>query len=335
MAARSVIRGDRWWVWLLSGVVLLGAAPGAGAQSGSGKGQVRVALASIKQVGDAPQLVAGKLLRDAGYEVTFQELNGNDQMVQAVLRGEADFGEGSATAVITAISRGADLKILFETSRLDYVLAAKASITAVDHLNGARVGIFSTVSDTNLALQLTLQGHPGVKPQLLMGGFSSARVQAMLAGQMDASPVQFPDWLRLKAQGGDRFHAFQTYATAFPDIFAKITFATTSLLTRNPQLVHDYIKANVMAARQLKQGGVGAVEATIREHLTKVDPAAVSDIARAYFDSPVWPTDGGLGPEAQEKTYRALSENNFIPAVKKPFFDRSPLDKVLAEIGRK
>lgn len=297
------------------------------------KGTINIALGSIKQVGDLPQLVAGKALADAGYAVTFQELNGNDQMVQALLRNEADFGAGAMTPVMTAIAKGADLRILFETVRLDYVLAAKSTITSVEQLHGARLGIYSTGSDTHMCLLLTLQGHPAVKPQLLIGGFSSARVQAMLSGQMDASVIQFVDWLRLKAQGGDRFHLLQTYATDFPDIFSKVGFVRTSLLSQNRPLVEDYIRANVLAARKLKQGGVQAVEAAIRATLPKIDPAAIPEIAKVYSSLPVWPTDGGLSQRGQDKTYEALVRNGFIPSGRKPFFDRGPLDKVLKDIG--
>ena len=193
-SALETTRVSRWNVALVAGVVLLAAGNAWGQKPAMGsKGKIQIALASIKQVGDLPQLVAAKLLADAGYSVTFQELNTNSQMVEAVLRGEADFGAGSATAAMTAIAKGAEMAIVFETVRPDYVLAAKSSLTSVEQLHGARVGIFSTVSDTNLVLQLTLQGHPAVKPHLLIGGVSSARVQAMLAGQMDASPVQFVD----------------------------------------------------------------------------------------------------------------------------------------------
>lgn len=329
--ARDAIRISPWRFILVIGAVVL-ASSNAWPAQGS-KGTINISLGSIKQVGDLPQLVAGKSLADAGHAVTFHELNGNDQMVQALLRNEADFGAGAMTPVMTAIARGADLRILFETVRLDYVLAAKASLTSVDQLHGARVGIYSTGSDTHMALLLTLESRPAVKPQLLIGGFSSARVQAMLSGQMDASVIQFVDWLRLKAQGGDRFHILQTYATDFPDIFSKVGFVRTSLISQNRQLVDDYIRANVLAARKLKQGGVQAVEAAIRETLPKIDPAAVPDIAKVYSGLPVWPTDGGLGQRGQDKTYEGLVRNGFIPSGKKPFFERGPLDKVLKEIG--
>ncbi len=329
--ARDTIRGSPWHVILVIGAVIL-AASNAWPAQGS-KGTLHISLGSIKQIGDLPQLVAAKSLADAGYAVTFYELNGNDQMVQALLRNEADFGAGAMTPVMTAIAKGADLKILFETVRLDYVLAAKSALTSVDQLQGARVGIYSTGSDTHLALQLTLEAHPAVKPQLLIGGFSSARVQAMLAGQMDASVIQLVDWLRLKAQGGDRFHILQTHAVDFPDIFSKVGFVRTSLIGQNRQVVDDYIRANVLAARKLKQGGVQAVEAAIRETLPKIDPAAVPDIAKLYSSLPVWPTDGGLGQRGQDKTYEALVRNSFIPAGRRPFFERGPLDKVLKDIG--
>ncbi len=329
-------RASSWNVLLPVAVAVLLAAGPAWCQSPAmgSKGNLRVALASIKQVGDLPQLVAAKLLAGAGYSVTFQELTTSSQVVEAALRGEADFSEASATTAMTAIAKGAEMAILFETARLDYVLAAKSSLTSVEQLHGVRIGIFSTVSDTNLVLQLTLQGHPAVKPQLLIGGFSSARVQAMLAGQMDASPVQFADWLQLKAQGGDRFHILQTYVTDFPDIFSKVVFAKTSLINQKRQLVDDYVKANLLAARQLKQGGARAAETAIREQLSKIDAAAVPGIAKAYSDFAVWPTDGGLSTQAQERTYQALSQTGFIPPVKKAFFDRAPLDRVVKDIGR-
>ena len=329
--ARDTIRVSPWRFGLVIGAVVLVAGNAWAAQGA--KGTINISLGSIKQVGDLPQLVAAKILADAGYTVTFQEFSGNDQMVQALLRNEADFGAGAMTPVMTAIAKGADLKILFETVRLDYVLATKSALKSVDQLHGARVGIFSTGSDTHLCLQLTLDGRPAVKPQLLIGGFSSARVQAMLAGQMDGSVIQLVDWLRLKAQGGDRFHLLQTYATDFPDIFSKVGFVRPSLLSQNHQVVEDYIRANVQAARKLKQGGVQAVEAAIRETLPKIDPAAVPEIAKVYSGLPLWPTDGGLSPRGQEKTYEALVRIGFIPSGRKPFFERGPLDKVLKEIG--
>ncbi len=130
-------RVSRWKVILVTGAVLLAASNAWAQKPAQGsKGNIQISLGSIKQIGDLPQLVAARLLAEAGYSVTFHELNGNDQMVQALLRGEADFGAGSMTAAMTATSKGADLKILFETVRLDYVLAAKSALSSVDQING-------------------------------------------------------------------------------------------------------------------------------------------------------------------------------------------------------
>src|SRR5439155_23235120 len=150
--------------------------------------------------------------------------------------------------------------------------------------------------------------------------------------QMDASVIQLTDWLQLQSKGGSGFSTLQNYAKDLPDILSRVVYAKTSFLKEKPQLINDYLKAQLRAARQLKQGGAAGGEAGIREQMPKVDPVQVPAIAKAYTDSLVWPTDGGLSPRSQDLTFQVLSETGFISSDRKPFFDRTALDQALKEV---
>lgn len=302
------------------------------ASSGSSdKGTITIALASIEQAGDLPQLIAADTLRREGYQVKFLQLNNNTEATEAVLRGSAQFAEESSLALMDAMSKGADLTLLFQTSHMDYLIAAKNSVSTVQDLNGVTFGEYSTESDTALALAYTLNGHPNIKPKILTGSNSAARVSAMLAGAMDASVIEIPDWVNLQQKGNGKFHILVSYNDA--PLLARSTATSTSLAQQDPAMMQDYIKANLAAAQSIKNGGATYVANAIRKYLPNTNPSLIDQIANDYYKGNLWPTDGGSSTVSSytQTTIKIAVGAGLLPssATNKSFFDLGPLTKAM------
>ncbi|HUY74106.1 MAG TPA: ABC transporter substrate-binding protein [Candidatus Dormibacteraeota bacterium] len=320
-------------------VALLAACGGSSAVAGSQPNEthpVKLAFsAAVPQVQKVPTIMAMDALKAQGHDTSITYLQQSEDPVQAVVRGDDNFGSAATSTVFAAIAQGIPVKAILQAQRPDYVLEAPVSVTSPAGLDGLRVGIHAQVSSTALYTALVMQKYPNAKPKILVVPGSANRIRAMVAGQLDASMIQLPDLPTLDKLAPGKFHDIYDVAKERPDLIDAVIFTRTDLIASDPTLVKQFITASLQANRKVYtdvQGFASEIAKVVPN--TTAEQAAV--FAKLYTDSKVFPRDGGLLAADVQTILKALTDSGLLKQVPaaSAAYDRGPLDEVLKAIGK-
>jgi NitT/TauT family transport system substrate-binding protein len=236
-----------------------------------------------------------------------------DEAVQAVARGESDFGTANAPTVFAAIKKGVPIKAIMTAYHPAYLLVAPVDVKNAGDLDGMRVGIQSQVSATTLYTNFALAEYPEAKPEILIVPGSAARVQAIIAGQLDASVVQFADWMTLNEQAPDRFHVIYDVARENSGIIDSVIFTSTATMESDPAYVETFL-----AALQDQYVATYADEDQLADDIEAILPDTTADraaeLAKTAIEDKIWPVDGGFDNDTIKLTLDALSKAGLLTA---------------------
>lgn len=291
--------------------------------------------AATPQVSKVTSILALEQLKQDGHDVKSVYLQQSEDPVQAVVRGDSNFGSASASTVFAAIAQGIPVKAIMVANEPDYVMVAPASVTSPAQLNGLKIGIHAAVSSTALYTNVMLEKYPTVKPNILVVPGSANRVQALAAGQLDGSVVQLSDLPTLDKLAPGKFHVIFDVAKERPDLMDAVIFIRSDLLQTDANLVQQYIVAQLKANRNAYTDQKGLADA-----ITKYVPNTTADLgtqfAKFYTDSGIWPKDGGMDSANITATLTALTSSKLI--AKAPSAtdccDRTALDAALKTVGK-
>ena len=122
----------------------------------------------------------------------------------ALLSGDVDY-HGLADSALRLAAKGAPLKtIFFGTTLPNYFFMTKPQIKSLAELKGKIIGIsrFGGTTDLGARVALSKNGLDPVKDVILvMIGLTSTRVNALIAGSIDATIANPPDNVLLRQKG--------------------------------------------------------------------------------------------------------------------------------------
>ena len=276
--------------------------------------------AAVQQLEKVPISLALQNLAKDGVTVKESFHQGGEDAVQAVARGESDFGTSNAATVFAAIKKGVPIKAIMTSYYPAYVFVAPVSAKNAGDLDGMRVGIHAKVSSTTLYTNLALAEYPQAKAQILIVPGSANRVQAMIAGQLDASVLQFADWLTIQKEAPGKFHVIYDVAVEAAGIIDSVIFTNTQTLTADPGYVKQFL-----GALQSEYASVYTDEKQLADDIAtlvpKTTPEEAAELAEISIKDKIWPADGGFTKEKIEATLKALSDAELLTADTLPTFD--------------
>jgi ABC-type nitrate/sulfonate/bicarbonate transport system substrate-binding protein len=182
----------------ISGISLLiaGCGGASNAASSSGSKTVRLIQGGGLDFSDAAIYKAMALLKARGYHVSLANVDDPTTALRSVLAGKADVYLGAPVEAATAVANGsAQLKYLAsiaQTSNYEIIALPKYSM---QNLAGAKLATAGPGTAGQIVAVAALQKsgiNVGQIHQVTVGG-TSARVTAILAGQVDLAPVLAPD----------------------------------------------------------------------------------------------------------------------------------------------
>jgi ABC-type nitrate/sulfonate/bicarbonate transport system substrate-binding protein len=248
---------------------------------------ISFAIGSDPTVSDTTSYLVVRQLRAWGARVNLINLTGDPDAVRTVLSGQADVGFVAVSSIINAslVAFGPN------QPRVDYFMVGGRDLSSTSHLAGHTFAVSNTRGIEALMLRAELDKHRISlgKVSTIISGSSSARVQALAAGKVDATFAHFDGWIQLKPQG---FHLLATVADDLPQLADSYMAATRSWLNSNPRLAQAVDEAWIHAAQEFE-----------------TDPKAWADAAQAYTNhaqpdsfvsqayqtlkaAQVWPDDG-------------------------------------------
>jgi NitT/TauT family transport system substrate-binding protein len=182
-----------------------------------------------------------------GVKVTIVELDGTPQSVAALTSGAVDIADiGIDAAIRLSVDNGIKLKGLTSGGfGAAFMIAAKSDIKTLADLAGRSYAIADNGSlDHNLTLSvLRGSGIAEDAPNFVAIGAPAARVQALAAGQVDATTVSAGTFMSIADQPG--IHALMSandFAAYTPNI-SKFVAALDTTVAEKPEALKRFVAA--------------------------------------------------------------------------------------------
>jgi NitT/TauT family transport system substrate-binding protein len=298
--------------------------------------KVRFAYPSSADMGDIPSLLAWEQLKKQGIEVIPTFFPKTDLAVHAVVAGEADIGSAAGIAVIKAVESGMNLRIIAEQVRNEWQLVTPVSLKDPKQLDGKRVGYHAPITVTE-ALVKWMANHYKITPNWMIIPGSDVRAEALMRGQLDATPAEIADVLNILNAKPGQFHVLISYAKTFPQLIGSMYFARTDYVQKNTAVVESVLEAILKAHRSAEESPALIKENALRL-LPETKPALIDATATTYKELRIWDINGGADKERGEASIKFFEEAGLLKKGAVSFqqaFDTGPLDMVLKKIGRK
>ena len=322
---------SRLWIALFVFIVGFTFADDASAQK-----KVRFAYPSSADMGDIPSLLAWEQLKKQGIEVVPTFFPKTDLAVQAVVAGEADIGSAAGIAVVKAVESGMNIRVIAEQVRNEWQLVTPVSLKDPKQLDGKRVGYHAPITVTEALVKWMAQ-HYKITPNWMIIPGSDVRAEALMRGQLDATPAEIGDVLNILNAKPGQFHVLISYAKTFPQLIGSMYFARADYVQKNGPLVESVLEAILRAHRTAEER-----PASVKENAARLLPETKADLidatAAAYRDLRIWDINGGADQKRGEASIKFFEEAGLLKkdAVSfKQSFDTGPLDRVIKKIGRK
>jgi NitT/TauT family transport system substrate-binding protein len=298
--------------------------------------KVRFAYPSSADMGDIPSLLAWEQLKKQGIEVVPTFFPKTDLAVHAVVAGEADIGSAAGIAVVKAVESGMNLRIVGEQVRNEWQLVTPVSLKDPKQLDGKRIGYHAPITVTE-ALVKWMANHYKITPNWMIIPGSDVRAEALMRGQLDATPAEIGDVLNILSAKPGQFHVLISYAKTFPQLIGSMYFARADYVQKNTALVESVLEAILKAHRSAEESPALIKENALRL-LPETKPALIDATAATYKELRIWDINGGADKERGEASIKFFEEAGLLKKGAVSFqqaFDIAPLDNVLKKIGRK
>jgi ABC-type nitrate/sulfonate/bicarbonate transport system substrate-binding protein len=272
-----------------------GGAPAA-APSASGPFQgTKTFAVSFTSIGlsSVPLLAAIDALRGNGFTITTPEIAASELSVEGTAKGDFAFSSGTTSAVLIAIEKGGKLKILSDRAANEWTVFAKTGLKTCADLNGKNVAIHSAGAVSTAMLKNWVKTSCNGTPTYVTIEGSPNRLAALLANQIDASPLELSDAITLKAKGGNNYNLVTSFAETLPNVHPTTFYANSDFITKNPDSVKALLKALLQEHRKIAKES-GYLKTITLKYYPSVEKTTIDDAAKQYVDLKIFDVNGGL-----------------------------------------
>ena len=183
----------------------------------------------------------------------------------ALIAGDLDFSTSGSVA-ISAILKGAKLRVLFVTSdRPAFEVWAQPAIKTLEDLKGKQVGIISRGDTSEIAFRYYLTNHklPGDFVAYTPLGTGVARIAGMSSGTYAASLLGVNEMEVLKASGKfERLHLLADLTKDVHMVFSGLA-ARDAVIAEKPDLVRRVLRGILKGMAHTKASRADAIAAMV------------------------------------------------------------------------
>jgi ABC-type nitrate/sulfonate/bicarbonate transport system substrate-binding protein len=303
--------------------------------------RITVGFGGVKQVPHTATLIALERMRDRGYDTHAAFLPQTQLTIQALMRGDIDYGLPDPISAATAILKGAPVTIVgaYAMPGLgQWVMVAPKSIADPKQLARKRIAVHSLSSVSNMVVQFAIKKHGISNPQVLVIPGSVARAQALLQGEIDATSVFIADAIRLDMVAPGRFHILIDFKDM--PVHDSVFVARRDWLATHQDETEDLLRSLVETHRRMAAGPEWGVARALNLFPDQ-DAAFVLATVKAFIARGIWDANAGVpnGSDTIRDMIKYLKSVDALPAdaTEDPRFyaDLSAIDRVLARVGRK
>ena len=287
----------------------------------------------------APMLAALDKMRGDGYKIDVSVIESSELVVQGIAGGQFQFGSGANNAVLAAIEKGARMQTLMARIANEWTLyVRKATIKTCADLGGKKVAIHSEGSISTAMLRNYVSTVcPGTAPTYVIIAGSPNRVAALLADQIDATPAELSDTLKIDAEASDRFGLLTSFAKDLPNLQTTSVHVNTAWAKDNPGTVYAVVKAILTEYRRIA-GNAAELEADAKKYVgDQIDLKSLPAAAKKYAELNMFPVNGGNTRQNLQYSHDFFKTAGVISTTipLETWSDLSYLELALKELGTK
>ncbi len=283
--------------WLRT-LVLTGLLLGALAPVQAAGPKILIGYSSAADFHSVPSLMAIDVLRQRGYQIEPVFFSTPELNVAAEIRGDVQLSTGSVSAAFAAITKGAPLKLIAAQNGQEWAIVASNEIKSCAELNGKRVGIHSEAGVSTAMLRAWMATNcPQAKPQILVVPGSTNRAAAMVAGRLDATPLELDDAINIVESYPTRFHRLADFSKDLPDLLNAVFYTRTDNLRTNRPFYIAFLTALLQTHRAINVNPQLLIDATPK-YLPSMKGEDLKNIVGAYIGSHNFDNNGGLSLSA-------------------------------------
>ncbi|MCG5214598.1 ABC transporter substrate-binding protein [Streptosporangium soli] len=260
------------------------AACGGGGTGTTADGTSSFTVAVIEpDITTVPILAAIDAVRQAGHEVKVVELAEPELAIEGLAKGDYAISAEATSPALIAIEQDAPIKIIADVVGNQWAIYGKPGISSCDDLSGRPFGIFSAgaVATAMAKEWVSTECGAGKVPKYLTIGGSDVRAQALVAGQLDATPLEISDVVTLESSGTSKFTQVADFGKSLPDVHPQTVYANAGFLAEHKQAAQTFVTALVREHAKINADPQHLV-GLVAKHLPDEKPADVAEIAKRY-----------------------------------------------------
>lgn len=260
---------------------------GGGGASTNQDGTLSFTVAVIEpDITTVPILAAIDTVRRAGHQVKVVELAEPELAIEGLAKGDYAISAEATSPALIAIEQDAHIKIIADVIGNQWAIYGRAGITSCDQLRGRPFGIFSegAVATAMAKDWVRTQCGAGEQPSYLTIGSSEVRAQALVAGEIDATPLEISDVVALESSGKPPFSRVADFAKSLPDLHPQTVYANTEFLTEHKDVAQAFVTALVQEHAKINADPQHLV-GLVTKYLPDENPADMATVAKRYVDA--------------------------------------------------
>lgn len=269
---------------------------------------------------------------DVKQSITF---GSDDLALQALSQNKVQFLSDSLPPTASAVAKLPNIVVIGARANNQWDFVSKNSITDCSQLDGKKLGLFSKGGVSTAYVNLYFQKNcPNVKPQTIITPDSTLRRQALVAGQLDATPLQASDAVQVLSTGSDKFHELANFATVFPTIGRDVVLTTKEMVEQHPDQVVAFLSAQLQAIRSIyadPNAGITATQSLLKDSVS----GDVSGVVNYFVSHKLWCANGGLADSNIADSLTTFGQGGFLPKdiTVTQLVNDGPMKQALAAIG--
>jgi NitT/TauT family transport system substrate-binding protein len=298
---------------------------------------VRVAFPSSLDIDDIAALLAFEKMQDEGFAVAPTFYAQGELAAAAVAGDQADFGVGASTIWLSAILAGEPLAGIMEQTANGWSVMGINDVEDCAGIDGMRTAIHSEGSVSTAMLRAYIdEVCPGIEPNYLVIPGSENRAAALMAGEIDVTPSELIDSIRIMELQPGEFHRVANFATDLPGLKTGGYWVSREFAEENPEAVESFVRNVLEVHRRINDEPEWFVEQVPRFlEMEDEDIALLPQIVDALLAINNYPVNGGLTQESGQFTIDFFTDAGRLEPglTAEEAFDLAHLESVLAEIG--
>ncbi len=326
----------------LAAALTLGAAAVAGSTAANAQEPFRLIITEIETplVPNSVMILADELgyFEAEGVDVELVRVTDTTLAIAALQAGEGEMANVALDAALQVVANDVlDVRAVTTPDKfLPFLIACQADVADVADMTGRTYGV-NRVGSLDYGLARMVMVENGLDPETLEYvpiGFTSARAEALAAGQIDCTTMSIGVWLSIPDRSGLKIMVPVADFGAAAPVVNKTNLVTVETLENRRDDVVAVVRALIRLSREFNANPQAWVDAMLVS-LPDQTEETLATLAETFVGT--WSVNGGLNAEELAFSVNEIFAGEDFVDLTAPtleeWVDFTVIDDVLAEIG--